>query len=564
MKITNAKLRNLLVDNELISAKDFKKVEVEAKKSKKDIANILFDTSLISEDNLGKLIAGEYGYNFISLKKVELAAEAIKIIPEAVARKQQALAFNISKDKIKVAMADPDNIEFIRFLEKKTGKKVEPYYATEGDILNAMSVYQKDVAGAFDEIIKKAQKTDLSDDRRDQTIVDLVDSLIINAYQNGVSDIHIEPKEKGVLMRFRIDGILHDMINLPKEFQEPMVARLKILAKLRTDEHRAAQDGKIRFATDNIQLDIRISVIPILFGEKIVMRLLAEKGRRFTLSEIGLVDKDLERVQLAIKRPHGMILVTGPTGSGKTTTLYAMLKILNQREVNITTIEDPIEYAVEGINQIQANTKTGLTFAKGLRSVVRQDPDIIMIGEIRDEETASIAVNSALTGHLVLSTLHTNDAATTLPRLLDMGVEPFLVASTVNIAIAQRLVRRICMNCIMSTPVNAGQIKLIQDNPYIKNILKKYKRGKLEKLVVYKGKGCSLCNDSGYKGRIGIYEVLELKENIRKLIINRASSEEIKRVAVFENDMITLVDNGIKKALDGQTTIEEVLRVAVD
>ncbi|PIU98518.1 type II secretion system protein GspE [Candidatus Wolfebacteria bacterium CG03_land_8_20_14_0_80_40_12] len=386
------------------------------------------------------------------------------------------------------------------------------------------------------------------------SIIDLVDSLIEHAYNSRASDIHIDPEEKRLRVRLRIDGVLHDAFIFPKEIQSEIITRIKVLSGLRTDEHQAAQDGRFRTIIKETSepIDIRISIAPTYYGENAALRLLAEKAEKFTLETLGFSKKDLEKVMKAAKNPYGMILCTGPTGSGKTTTLYTILKILNTKEVSIITIEDPIEYSIEGIDQIQVNARTGLTFANGLRSILRQDPNIIMVGEIRDEETAAIAINAALTGHLLLSTLHTNDAATTLPRLLDMKIEPFLIASTVNVAIGQRLVRKICSDCKVKKTITDVEFKNLTEflSPEILD----------EHRIFYKGEGCGKCENSGYFGRIGIHEVLEIDDNIRKTIIAKTDASEIQRIAV-KNGMTTILEDGFKKALAGITTIEEVLRV---
>jgi len=370
--------------------------------------------------------------------------------------------------------------------------------------------------------------------------------------------VHVEPREKELLVRYRIDGILHDVVSLPRELLNPVVTRIKILSKMRTDEHYAAQDGKFQEIIDGERIDVRVSALPVVDGEKIVMRLLAEKGKRYDLADLGLAAKDEKKLQRHIQKSFGMILATGPTGSGKTTTMYSVLKILNTRDVNIATIEDPIEYAMEGVNQIQVNIKTGLTFASGLRSIVRQDPDIIMVGEIRDEETAGIAVNSAMTGHLVLSTLHTNDAATTLPRFRDMKIEPFLIASTINVIIAQRLVRKICSRCITSYDVTRSELENVFPAVAVERFFKK-RQG--DRVRVYKGKGCDKCGHTGYIGRIGIFELLEVTDNIRDLIMADANAKVIRQRAI-DNGMTTMLEDGVRKIMTGVTTVDEVLRVA--
>jgi len=386
------------------------------------------------------------------------------------------------------------------------------------------------------------------------SIIDLVDHLVDYAYRTRTSDIHFSPAEDKVIVRFRVDGVLHNMFEMPKALQDEVVARIKVLSSLRTDEHQATQDGRFRIAVESARFDVRVSVAPTYYGENAILRLLAEQGQVFTLKEIGFSKRDLSIVQSAIEKPYGMILATGPTGSGKTTTLYTILKILNTEAVSIITIEDPIEYSIEGMDQIQVNAQTNLTFATGLRSILRQDPNIIMVGEIRDQETAGIAVNAALTGHLLLSTLHTNDAATTLPRLIDMKVEPFLIASTVNIAIGQRLVRKICATC------KANKKPTIAELQRLATVVPKDTIEKLKNQSIFYGAGCRDCNNSGYFGRIGIHEVLEVTDAIRDGIVRRLSAAQIKEIAVHEG-MTTMVQDGLDKALGGTTTIEEVLRV---
>lgn len=385
------------------------------------------------------------------------------------------------------------------------------------------------------------------------SIINLIDHLIKYASDINASDIHIDPVEKSVRVRFRIDGVLEDAHPLPKEIHSEIISRIKVLSGLRTDEHNAAQDGRFRsMVLDKGSIDIRVSIVPTYHGENAVLRLLSDNAENFTLDTLGFTESDQAKIQHAIKRPSGMILVTGPTGSGKTTTLYTIIKMLNSKEISIVTIEDPIEYAVEGIEQIQVNHRTGLTFANGLRSILRQDPNVIMVGEIRDTETASIAVNTALTGHLLLSTLHTNDVSTTLPRLLDMKIEPFLVASTVSIAIGQRLVRKICENCKEKKSVTEQEYKrLLETVP--EEILSNNKE-------FFYGKGCRKCNDTGYKGRLVIAEVLVADESIRKSILSKGGASDIKELSI-KAGMTTMLVDGFEKALKGLTTIEEVLRV---
>ena len=391
------------------------------------------------------------------------------------------------------------------------------------------------------------------------SIINLVDCLLENAHQSGASDIHIDPSRNEIRVRLRIDGVLQDFYKFPKTIHSEVISRVKVLARLRTDEHQATQDGRFRHIfgdknnnENNEFVDIRVSIAPTYHGENTVMRLLSDKAEGFNLTALGFSVDDQEKILRAMKKTSGMILSTGPTGSGKTTTLYTLIKMLNSKDISIVTIEDPIEYAIDGIEQIQVNQHAGLTFANGLRSILRQDPNIIMVGEIRDAETASIAVNSALTGHLLFSTLHTNDAATTLPRLLDMGIEPYLVASTVNIAIGQRLVRKICKHC-------KGKItlaKAVKDSLLVSPISKFIDQN----FDLYKGKGCSECNQTGYKGRLSINEVFVANDELREAIIKKASSNELRKIAIA-NGMTTMVEDGLNKVKNGDTTIEEILRV---
>ncbi len=386
-----------------------------------------------------------------------------------------------------------------------------------------------------------------------RSIIKIVEIAIQEAYTSRASDIHMDPEEHALRLRFRVDGVLHDVYRFPKELHSEIITRIKVLSGLRTDEHQAAQDGRLRAAlSDKSFVDVRVSITPTYFGENCVMRLLSDKSGDFSLEQLGFSKVNLDRISRAMKKPYGLILATGPTGSGKTTTLYMIIKKLNTPDISIVTIEDPIEYSLPGVDQIQVNTKTGLLFSTGLRSILRQDPNVVMVGEIRDSETASIAINAAMTGHLVLSTLHTNDAATTLPRLLDLGVEPFLIASTLNIAIAQRLVRMICADCKVKKTLTEAEIESLKDS-IPERLLKGNK-------VFYKGEGCPRCGKTGYKSRIGIHEVIEMNEQIRDLVMKRANSDEIRKAAIASG-MVPMLEDGFQKALAGQTTLSEILRV---
>lgn len=555
MVITDEQLKDLIIKKNLIPEAKLSEIIDYAKNSEIPLSEALIEKDVITDEDLGRLIAQFLNIPFVTVSKLSIPEEIFPVIPEKIARKKKVIAFGRENGVLKLAMADPTNRELCEMLSKKTGCRVEVYLSSERDIFNSLHIYKKDLQKKFDTLLKEAigRNTGLVQD--DAPIAKIVDLLIDTAYQDKASDIHIEPEEKNSLVRFRIDGILYDVLYFPKNLHDWIVTRIKVLAKLRTDEHLAPQDGKIRIKLEEEFLDLRVSIIPTTDGEKTVLRLLSARFRQFSLQDLGMSETDLKKVEEAMGKPYGMILSTGPTGCGKTTTIYAIIKILNQREKNITTIEDPVEYKIKGVNQIQVNPKTNLTFASGLRSILRQDPNIIFVGEIRDSETAGIAVNAALTGHLVVSTLHTNDAATALPRLSDMKVEPFLVASTVNIIIAQRLVRKICEMC--KTVVSINREDLIK---HIPNEIIEKNFGTNAQINVSKGKGCKACHSTGYAGRIGIFEVLNVSNEIRRLITQKNDSDVIEKAAIAEG-MTTMLDDGLKKVIAGITTIEEVLRV---
>lgn len=547
-------LKELLVRPGHVSEPDFDSAKQDADAHKKNLQDVLIEKDLIKDEQLGQLLAYYAGVPFVRLGNERIDDAVLVMIPESVARSRGVIAFGTDTQGVKVAMTSPTDVETIHFIEKRLGQKPLIYYVTERDIAEALGRYRASIQSAFDQIFSELKGNALSPEARDETMVKLVDMLLRYGYQSKASDIHMEPYAKKIVIRFRIDGVMHDVLEVPKELEDVMLTRIKILAKLRTDEHRAAQDGKLNFESDGEKVDVRVSIVPVTEGENLVMRLLSAKNRQLSLTDLGLSQRDLDRVLRSIDNPHGMILVTGPTGSGKTTTVYGMLKILNIRDVHIETIEDPVEYEIEGVSQIQVNVRTNLTFAKGLRAIVRQDPDIIMVGEIRDEETAEIAINSAMTGHLVLSTLHANDAATTLPRLLDMGVEPFLVASTVNVVIAQRLVRKICEKCRASHALTETERKIIESDAHLAALVKE-----IGSALFYTGVGCSACGNTGYAGRIGIFEVLEMTDAIKVLVTKRASSGEIMEAA-RQAGMTTMMHDGVDKVTRGITTIEEVAR----
>lgn len=556
MLITDDQLKTLLLTVKLVDQKKLDEILEYAKNSDVSLSDALIEKDILTDENLGVLIADAKKIPFAVLSKISIPEEAFRIIPERLARKYKAIPFARDKTGIKVAMVDPTNVLILEMISRKTGLKVFAYLATERDIYNKLFLYRKDLQKTFDSLVsEQVRSTGKTTASLEAPIAKIVHLIIQYAYEDRASDIHIEPEEKDTLVRFRVDGILHDVLLLPKKLHEQIATRIKVLSSLRTDEHMSPQDGKLQIDLEEEDLDIRVSILPVIYGEKIVMRLLASHFKQFSLADLGMSEKDLQKVNNAFKKSFGMILSTGPTGSGKSTSIYSVLKIINTREKNITTIEDPVEYRLKGINQIQTNAKTDLTFASGLRSILRQDPNVILVGEIRDSETAGIAVNAALTGHLVLSTLHTNDASGALPRLTDMNVEPFLVASTVSIIIAQRLVRKICEMCKTSQDITIDQ--LIQNLP--EETIKKH-FGVKKDVRVYIGKGCEVCHFTGYLGRFGIFEVLEVTNNIKKLISANNDSDVISKQAISDG-MDTMLDDGLSKVVKGVTTIEEVLRV---
>ncbi len=560
MALDEKRYHKLFVDSKLVSEEDFAKALDEAKKSNQLLESALVSLGLLSNEEVGKVMSKAYDVPFVDLLDTQIDPAAMKMVPEVAIRKQMALPYGFKDGTILVAAVDPDNIEAMDFIEKQSGMQVAISYVTpdifedtlrsnSADIINEILGLSQD----FEKKYAESGSVKIAAGGKNYS-VDITDRILQYAYADNASDIHIEPSEKMGLVRFRIDGVLHDVVRLSKALIDLIVSRIKIMSALRTDEHFTAQDGKFRVGFGSKSVDVRVSIMPVVEGEKLVMRLLSEKGHTYTLNTLGLRDDDFKKIEMAAKKPYGMILSTGPTGSGKTTMMYTVMKILNTRDVNIQTIEDPIEYELEGVNQIQVNPLANITFASGLRSIVRQDPDIIMVGEIRDAETAGISVSAAMTGHLVLSTLHTNNAATAVPRLLDFNVEPFLIASSINIIIAQRLVRHVCRHCAESGIVDMSKFKeSIPEAMY-----KKY-FGKNSSPKMSRSKGCSFCNKTGFEGRIGIFEVLVVSEGIRELIMQRVNADIINNKAI-EEGMVTMLEDGIIKAIDGLTTIEEVLR----
>ena len=578
MRIGNVQLKNFIEDAGMIKIEDLTLAFDEAQKKTVKLGDVLLAKKLIDEMQLRKLYAYILGVPFVDLQKETIPTEILQLVPEPIAKKYKLVAFEKNGTELKIAMLNPEDIQTIDFIRKKTGLRIIICITSEESIDSVLKQYGKSLKAEFGDMIDKnsAEMTDadsaedLEEIAQGLPIIRIVDTLIKHAIIQDASDIHIEPDEKELRVRYRIDGILHEAMTLPRQVKDGIIARIKVLSNLKLDEHRIPQDGRFKLAKDGVKMSFRVSILPIFDGEKIVMRLLDESSKGLTLEAMGFMGKGLEAVHYEIRRPNGMILVTGPTGSGKTTTLYTIMDILNTTDVNISTVEDPVEYRMPRVNQTQIHPKVGLTFAAGLRALLRQDPDIIMVGEIRDNETMEMAIQAAMTGHLVLSTLHTNSAAGTLPRLLDMGAEAFLVASTANVIIAQRLVRKVCHDCAVEYKLSKKEIETLKKNYAMDEILEHIKKSnilekqlkpkdKWEDLKLLKPKGCEQCSE-GYHGRNGIYEVLEVTEDIRQLISQKASAHDLEEKAKA-NGMLTMIEDGFSKCILGITTVEEILRV---
>ena len=573
---SDRQIKEILVSNEIINLDDFNKHSKEAKTLGKILENYLSEKKIISGDALYENAANYYKVPFINLKNQTIRKDVLLSIPEKIASTHKIIAFDADDKKIKIALSNPEDIEILEFIKKKTGLDVEINLTSPSQINDVIKQYHKSLKAEFDYLSgDKADKLGkVSDDKdlkklaEDLPVVRIVDTLLEYSVLEGAYNIHIEQEKKKVSVRYRVDGVLQNVMVLPKTVQSGIIARIKILSNLKVDEHILPQDGRFKITTNDYKVSFRVSILPTFDGEKIVMRLLNEKAQTLTLEQLGFQPGPFQIVKRNVAKPNGIILVTGPTGSGKTTTLYTILGILNTPKVNISTIEDPIEYRMEHVNQSQVNSKIGYTFAAGLRAFLRQDPDIIMVGEIRDQETAEIAIHAAMTGHAVLSTIHTNDAATTMPRLAEMGVPTFLIGSTMNLIVAQRLVRKICTGCIQSYNLGEEEIKELEKQLDIDSILNTLEKEKsimdakkgLKNLLFYRGKGCKKCNNSCYKGRIGIYEILENSEEISSIILRNGSASELKKEALSKG-MLMMVEDGFIKAKNGVTTLEEILRV---
>jgi type IV pilus assembly protein PilB len=556
-----------------VSEKKFDAAEEKAKGSRQDVGDMLVSEGYISEDDLRRSYAYILGIPFVSLDKTKVDSKTLLLIPEPIARRNNIVAFKEDAGELQVAMLNTDDLAAIDFIKKKTGFKILPRLTDTASIKGVLRQYQKSLQDELGVIVQEETKgledvgeeADLRKIAEGVPAVRIVDALLRHAIVQNASDIHIEPQDETVVVRYRIDGILHDAMTLPAHAAAPITARIKVLANLRLDEKRLPQDGRFRMETDGDRVSFRVSVLPTYYGEKTVMRLLREDVAGFTLEGIGFHGDGLERIHEATKKKTGLILITGPTGSGKSTTLYTMLDILNTPDVNISTIEDPIEYQMPRINQTQVKPEIGFTFATGLRALVRQDPDIIMVGEIRDKETATLAINAALTGHLVLSTLHTNSAAGAVPRLIDMGIEPFLLASVLQIVVGQRLVRGLCADREAYT-LSASEVRGLDNIADLGAVLTALKKEKTvpdkttwNNLQLGRPKQSAECVD-GYKGRQGIHEVLTVTPSIKEMMLKDATTDNLEALAKKEG-MLTMIEDGLFKCAAGHTSVEEVLRV---
>ncbi len=600
MRISDALVEKLLKATAKVTGEQLAGLREQQKTEKKPLQDLVIKSGLINEKDLTKLYAAEADVPFIELNTKEIKRDILRQIPERIARQYKAVLFDIAEDGSKqLAMEDPDDIQAINFLQKQLGTDIKVFLATSSNIQAALDQYRGNISSELTKVISPEEEIEEAEEEiseedlaEDSPIAQTVNLIIEYAVKSGASDIHVEPRENFVLVRYRVDGVLREANKLPKKVLGALVSRIKILSNLKIDERRMPQDGRFKVQVSGQVFALRVSTLPIVDGEKVVMRILNESAKAATLEELGYWGTALKSINNAIIQPHGMILVTGPTGSGKSTSLFSVLSMLNKPSVNISTVEDPVEYRITGTNQTQVNPQAGMTFINGLRALLRQDPNIIMVGEIRDSETANLGVQAALTGHLVFSTLHTNNAATCLPRLLDMGIEPFLIASTVRAVVGQRLVRRLCVDCREIYEPDAPVLKQIDeifhtDDPAVMkqvhglekealdggigktNTSKTSKLStadlsttetKITKLWKVHDDGCDSCGHLGYRGRMGIYEVLGISPTIQRLIVGNSTSEIIQDQAVKDGMVIMQID-GFIKALRGQTTIEEILRV---
>ncbi|MBF1023869.1 MAG: Flp pilus assembly complex ATPase component TadA [Candidatus Nanogingivalaceae bacterium] len=588
MRISDSSIEKILRQGEVISESQLAELKMEAERTHHSLQTIILEHKILSEVQLGQKIGEYINVPFVTIEPKDIADDVLKRIPEHIARQYNVVLFAADDNGVlSLAMEDPDDVQALNFIQKEIGYNIKVFLATKNNILDCLENYRGNITDELDEVVSiqsgaESDSQNVSEEEisENSPIAQTVNLLLEYAIKSGASDIHIEPREDFVQVRYRIDGVLKEVNKLPRNVQGALVSRIKILSNLKIDERRVPQDGRFKIKVSGKQYALRVSTLPIADGEKIVMRILDESNQAVALDSLGYWGLSLSTLKDAMAQPNGMILVTGPTGSGKSTSLFSVLSELNTPDVNISTIEDPVEYKIPGVNQTQTNSKAGMTFASGLRALLRQDPNIIMVGEIRDGETANLGVQAALTGHLVFSTLHTNNAATCLPRLLDMGIEPFLIASTVKAVIGQRLVRRLCMHCRQQYVPDAGELAYIVQ-------MFNLKQGSMQRLHALEQQaaadkiggntplgstdvtiqylwrpnpeGCDECGHNGFKGRVGIYEVLGISIPIQKMITANATSNEIQQQAITEG-MVTMQTDGFVKSLRGVTTLEEVLR----
>ena len=589
MRVSDSTIEKLLQQGGIVTESQLAELHVEAERSHRDLQTVVLDEKIMTDAQLTQLIGDYIGVPFVQIEPKDIPDEVLKKISEHIARQYSVVLFAIDEDGIpSLAMEDPDDVQALNFIQKEVGYNIKVFLATKGNILDCLENYRGSMNEELDEVIAvqtdataETQAVKEDDFAENSPIAQTVNLLLEYAIKSSASDIHLEPREEFVQVRYRIDGVLKEVNKLPRNVLGALVSRIKILSNLKIDERRVPQDGRFKIKVSGKQYALRVSTLPIADGEKVVMRILDESNQAITLEQLGYWGLSLTTVKEAMLQPNGMILVTGPTGSGKSTSLFSVLSELNTPDVNISTIEDPVEYKIPGVNQTQTNPKAGMTFASGLRALLRQDPNIIMVGEIRDTETANLGVQAALTGHLVFSTLHTNNAATCLPRLLDMGIEPFLIASTVKAVIGQRLVRRLCSQCRIQYTPDANELAVIEESFNITSDKFAYihtldtqaaadhiggdapvatTETSITHLWKHSPEGCDDCRHTGFRGRIGVYEVLGMSNAIQKLITANATSSDIQNEAINEG-MVTMQTDGFIKALRGATTVEEVLRV---
>jgi type IV pilus assembly protein PilB len=589
MRISDAIVEKLLADYG-VAMDQIDALREEGIRSRRSLQSLVVQNKLMDEETLTKTYANYAGIPFIAVEPTSIDPRILSRIPERIARQYNAVLFKIDDDGLMhLAMDDPDDVQAFNFIQKQIGENIKLYISTRSNILACLENYRGDVTKELNQVIDvqredsgETQTVSEADVSEDSPIAQTVNLLLEYAIRSGASDVHIEPREDYVQVRYRIDGVLQEVNRLPRNVINALISRVKILSNLKIDERRVPQDGRFKIRVAGKQYALRVSTLPVVDGEKVVMRILDESNQAVSLQDLGFWGHSLEVIMDTLTEPNGMILITGPTGSGKSTSLFSILTMLNTPKVNISTIEDPVEYKIPGVNQTQTNAKAGMTFSSGLRALLRQDPNIIMVGEIRDAETANLAVQAALTGHLVFSTLHTNNAATSLPRLLDMGIEPFLIASTVKAVVGQRLVRKLCINCRKKYTPNDEEARAIirlfnvddkEDFSRIHNLEEQAVRQHIGKdvpistddkkiLTLWRASpdGCEECSHTGYKGRIGIYEVLGITSSVQKLIMANATSDQIQNQGVTDG-MMTMQTDGLIKVMRGETSVEEVLRV---